>query len=188
MNWYKTSLDQKYIQPYDPIERAQRAVADPMSKKPSPPSISYDELLQLHISPEEVRQYRELDKLVEKAYQLQNYDVAEMLEERLAILEEELSDRIEAVRSEGYSVEGQGEDVKEEASLEELLASIYADYVSGRGPYTKEELIGHMRNNIIMFGGKPLSDEQVLDAAKDAYLRRQKLRKRHKGSMRHELV
>jgi len=134
--------------------------------------------------PEERQRIKDLSNKIDWAYQSGNYQDVEDMEEELERLIEKVTMRTEEIVNEGYSVEGQGADDREEASLEELLAQNYGEYLDaqkGIGPYSADEILNNMRSNVMMFGGNPkINSETVLDAAKDAYERKKQLRERKK--------
>jgi hypothetical protein len=132
---------------------------------------------------EERQRIQELSQAIDKAYATKNFNNVEILEEELENLLDEIISRTEGVAAEGYDVEGAGQDIFEEASLEELLANLYHQYLNfdkGYGPFASiEDLVGNMKSNVVMFGGDPdVSDEVVLEAAKDAYERKMELKEK----------
>lgn len=134
-------------------------------------------------TPQERQRIQELSDALDFAYEHAQFDKVESMEEELERLIESVTTRTEGHISEGYDVEGGGRDEAEEASLEELLAKGYHDYINyqeGYGPFnSKEDILQNMKGNVIMFGGHPeVALSVVLEAARDAYLRKKQLRER----------
>ncbi len=135
----------------------------------------------------------ELSRKIDQAYKDKNFQNIEEMEQELESLIEKASDTQEEKlvegggEVEGYDIEGDGFDKFETPSLEELLANGYREYINFEknkfGPFfDKQNIIDNMRASL-MYGGiakSNVSDQMILDAAKDAYDRRLKLIEQHK--------
>jgi hypothetical protein len=138
---------------------------------------------------------KELAKKIDLAYKNKQFENIEEMEQELEALIERTSDIQEEKlvegggEEEGYDIEGDGMDKVESASLEELLANGYLEYINFDpdkygGPYlTKKDIMDNMRRNVEYYNGfakKNITDQMILDAAKDAYNRKINLINKHK--------
>jgi len=153
--------------------------------KPNP----LDPLFAAQISPRDAKRLEAMDaewtrysELSDKAYELGMVKEGDMLAEAADAAADQLFYALDAIE------EGEESDAPE-GDLEGTLIEAYEDHRTGghsRGLHSKAELAKHLRWAFSEFGvdAKDAADEQLIEAAYDAWLWKTKLRRRLEPSSR----
>jgi hypothetical protein len=153
--------------------------------KPNP----LDPLFAAQLAPRDAKRLEAMDaewtrysELSDKAYELGMVKEGDMLAEAADAAADQLFYALDAIE------EGEESDAPE-GDLEGTLIEAYEDHRTGghsRGLHSKAELAEHLRWAFSEFGvdAKDASDEQLIEAAYDAWLWKTKLRRRLEPSSR----
>jgi hypothetical protein len=153
--------------------------------KPNP----LDPLFAAQLAPRDAKRLEAMDaewtrysELSDKAYELGMVKEGDMLAEAADAAADQLFYALDAIE------EGEESDAPE-GDLEGTLIEAYEDHRTGghtRGLHSKAELAKHLRWAFSEFGvdAKDASDEQLIEAAYDAWLWKTKLRRRLEPSSR----